>query len=462
MRTFHRLTIVAAAFFVSHAAAIQTDSIATSPLVECIEKSLANREGTIEAQREKALLRADKYRRRLLNQTQGPTALVLTAPMHGGFSITELTAEKTEKIMQAPFVESILLARTEPNGQLPADTHWLYGSGIDFGIYTPPYTTPFSLAPDAVTAAKNTVLQSIYDAYAKQGPERRDEIGSYKRDDSVGALGTTHFITFVSSKSFFRAPYPWEQRGFLSQIEPLFHAQIQVSSDPDTLLNTERHSGRIVERKAGEIWGDLGRVFNPPAKERPTTLSLGADDVLPRNMRFKQGVQTALSWFLHSANGDHLVFQTNDNVFRMFQKIMGSENMSNATPMHVNGHEALEWKIIMNRDDMLKAERRMVKLSILDRLNQSLKSAQAGPRRNTATLLSVWFQPLPFEQDVYAEILRKNRADQLLPYGVQKYFAEKRMDWQHAPKTPEWTRPSRGKSIEELKLRLEKELGLTN
>ena len=390
-----------------------------------------------------------------LQKTSGPVAIVISEPFNQQIDVSIRNGNSFNRVYTNEAVTpSLLIARTNSTGEALPEPLWFRDGRGDVNHVS-------SITSDAATGAKKTSLDIIYKNYAQQGPERSEELGTYQSEDREAASYTTNFMEFTTDSQRQRVQiYQSTTTGkpqLTEKLDPLSHVQMQVSSDPSVPLNTERHTGPF-DRTKGEIYGDLGRVSNPPKDQFPSEFKDALEARFPRTERFRLGVQRAVSWFLHSANGTDLVFQTNDVVRTFFTDLMGAENIKDLKETHVHGHEAVEWRFHLNREQMKNAEERMIKTEILGRVNEALHQLEAHVT-DKYTLVSLRFHPLPFETEAYRNILGSDGQDSAFFYV---FGAAKNLDKFPSSPADLQIMLSKPNSLYNLRDRLERELGIAS
>ncbi|NUM57900.1 MAG: hypothetical protein HUU56_04670 [Bdellovibrionaceae bacterium] len=225
---------------------------------------------------------------------------------------------------------SITRLRENPKtGQLPREIfneNYLYQLGLSSLV-----SLPF------LRQQRDESLSQIYNNYLKQGPERRDNVLTYQREDIDFRDRTTHFLLHEGSKTVGRI-------------------QLQHSLNPSQQLNVETHfperASAVIRKRKEAVFFELGRLHIPDPKKD----GVGLDNSFSRKLAFFELFLRPLMYVAKNEPSAAIVMQTNHDVLERIRKRFAPYKLTNITIVSKPG-DPLEYLTIIPASEIKNATR---------------------------------------------------------------------------------------------------------
>lgn len=199
-----------------------------------------------------------------------------------------------------------------------------------------------------VKSAIRNSLERLYQSYRSQGPERSSVVPIVREQDQKDFDRTTHF----EIGHFKRSP----EGELLS--EGAGHLQMLVSRNASERLHVEDQWGPL-ERKPGEVIGDLGRYYFEKEDVQIGKRKLNRDQKTLLRMILWQKM---FAWACHDVKIDRMVFQVNERVRGVLigYGLPLEEAKARRVSQRINGEDVSEWVFELDYKVMLEAEKRLM------------------------------------------------------------------------------------------------------
>lgn len=199
-------------------------------------------------------------------------------------------------------------------------------------------------------------LSQIYSNYAKQGPERSENIKTYQQEDLSYRDRTTHFL-------------------LQQNLETVGRIQLQHSLSPSQKLNVEAHfpdvAPKTIRSGPGKIFFELGRLHIPQPKKD----GKGIVGEYERQLAFYELFLRPLMYAIKQAPEGAIVFQTNARVLATIRNRIRPYQLKEVSLISKPG-EPLEYLTIIRPNEIAKLTNvfflKRFQLILLNFLNSSM------------------------------------------------------------------------------------------
>jgi hypothetical protein len=228
-----------------------------------------------------------------------------------------------------------------------------------------PALRPFRFSQEWVRAVLYGTLAHLYSQrYARQGPERADNLEAYRLEDSEAWMRTTRFINMIDDTV-------------------VSHVQAQSSSSLGEKLNFEKHfdTGSMISRAPGELIFEVGRLELIRSKDLSEAVRAKMKKMgLTREMLLRKTLQKVVTWLNRDVMPSRVFFQINGKMLRVLEGVLPRGALAKRYPVSQSPGAPIEYIVECDRKTMLAIEDHLITRIIYERLERDLTGAVSEPR----------------------------------------------------------------------------------